>query len=134
MRKYLPICFIAWLGLGSGIVSAMEADSAVAGNNSKLPVLMVSKGVISFIGDVGYSHLNEPLLHQGGFQVSVQFSVKSRLSPSVYFLHGSMSGSDKNITRSVNFKTSFNSIGVLLNYQLISMSKRQVLVPYFSAG
>jgi hypothetical protein len=71
-----------------------ETDSTAAAlpeGKNNLPSVILSKGTLSFLGDVGYSHFNEPFLHQGGFQVALQFSCKTSFSPSLYYISGSVS-------------------------------------------
>jgi len=120
------------------VVTRAESDSTVtplSEGKSYLPAVVLSKGTLNFLGDVGYSHFNEPFLHQGGFQVALQFAGKSRLSPSLYYQSGSMGANEKTAARTLNFKTDYSTVGVQLNYQFICRERaRQILVPFLSAG
>ena len=129
MKKGFSVFFLLLFA-----VPMLAEELPDSGSSSKLPVIGMSVGAIQFIGDVGYAHLNEPFLSHGGFQVFAQFAGKGRLSPMVYFHHGVVSANEKTTERTLNFRTSYNSIGAQLIIHLVSQEKRRILVPFVSAG
>jgi hypothetical protein len=135
MRKTILIPILLCFATFSAVAQTDSTGTALPEGKSYLPAVLISKGAMSFIGDVGYNHFNEPFLHQGGFQVTVQFRSKSKLSPSLYYLNGSISANEKTAARTLNFKTDLSALGLQISYQFICSDRpRQILVPYLSAG
>lgn len=135
MKKTFLIPVLLCFAALPAIAQTDSTATALPEGKSYLPSILISKGAMSFIGDVGYKQFNEPFLHQGGFQVAVQFRSKSKLSPSLYYLNGSVSANEKTAARTLNFKTDLSALGLQLNYQFICRDRpRQILVPYLSAG
>ena len=83
---------------------------------SRLPVISLSQGLMYFLGDVGYSHLNQPVTSKSGIQLAVQMHTNNRLSFSLFFLGGKVSGSEKTTTSQLNFESGIFAEGLQLRY------------------
>lgn len=128
--KFLA-ALILGVSLTTGIVSAQDKTAS----KFKMPVVSFAQGVMNFSGDVGYSHLNQPLLARSGFQLEIQNHTENRLSFSVFILSGRIVGEDNSDTRNLNFRSSIVSEGLRARYELISnKTSDQVLIPYITAG
>ncbi len=102
---------------------------------SKLPVVSIAPGVFHFLGDIGYSHPNEPFLGKTGFQIELQQQSKSRLSISAILLSGQVIGDEQNRNRALNFRSSIVAEGIMLRFDFINRKKTdQTLIPYLTAG
>src|ERR1041385_3059356 len=111
-----------------------DQDSS-ANRISKLPTVSIAPGLLYFLGDVGYSHFNEPLLSKTGFMLEVQKHTNTNLALSLFFLGGKVSGEDHTADRHVNFQSSILAEGLQLRYDFRSRKKEeQFLTPYISAG
>ena len=111
-----------------------EADSSVEKVN-RLPVISLGQGVLNFIGDVGYTHLNQPFTARSGFQLEVQHHSSNRFSIAAFILSGRILGEEKSLQRTLNFNSSMVSEGVMFRYDLILRNiNRQVIIPYVTAG
>jgi hypothetical protein len=102
---------------------------------SGLPEFSVAPGVFKFIGDIGYNKANEPLLGKSGFQVELQFRIRSGLSVSGMFLSGQLEGDDRTRAGALNFRTTLFAEGIMFRYDFINRKQAsQVLIPYLNAG
>jgi hypothetical protein len=136
-KKKLSFLFALVLFFLSGIISvqAFPLPDSTAASESNLPTLSIGTGNMSFIGDVGSTHLNEPLLGTGGFQVELQKHTNNGLSFSLFLLSGKVSGNEKTVERTLNFESSIVSEGIQVRYDFINRKKKQqVLIPFVSAG
>lgn len=127
---------LTWLLFFCSIVntSATEIDSS-AEVNGKIPTVIASYGVTRFIGDVGYSHLNQPIRYRYGWQIALQFASRSRFSPSAYVLFANTSATEKSVNRNLNFQTQLACFGAQMKFNFMSNKRSdQILVPFLSAG
>ena len=103
--------------------------------SSRLPVVSLSQGLMYFLGDVGYSHLNEPVTSKSGLQFELQKHSDSRWSLSLFILGGRVTGQEKTPTSQLNFESGIVAEGLQLRYDFYSRKKTtQFLTPYLSAG
>jgi len=102
------------------IVNAQETEKKSA---FKLPVISIAEGAMNFNGDVGYDHLNEPLLSHSGLEISIQNHTDGRLSFGLYFLSGTMVGEENTVEKHVNFKSSIFSQSLRARYEFISKKR-----------
>ncbi len=129
---FLPGIFLFCL-LTSHTVSAFPPDSL--GGKMKLPTVSAGIGIMSFIGDAGYSHFNEPLFAKHGFQIEVQKYTDTRISFSIFLLSGKVFGSERSLKRELNFQSGILSEGIQVRYDFISRKNpQQILIPFISAG
>ncbi len=117
-------------------LSSVKAQDTTGRANlkSKLPVISVAPGMFYFLGDVGYSKLNQPLLGRSGFQIELQAQSKSRLSISAILLSGQVSGEEQNRESALNFRSSIVAEGIMLRYDFTNRKRPQILTPYITAG
>lgn len=88
-----------------------------------------------FLGDVGYSHLNQPVTSKSGLQLELQKHTNNRLSFSLFILGGRVSGDEKTTTSQLNFESGIVAEGLQLRYDFYGRNKEtQFLVPFISAG
>ena len=114
---------------------AGEQDTSAAKRGGRLPVISFSQGLMYFLGDVGYSHLNEPVTSKSGMQFELQKHTNTRLSISLFILGGKVAGQEKSAQRQLNFESGIVAEGLQLRYDFYSRRKNtQFLIPYVSAG
>ncbi len=114
-----------------------QDSSAVSATPKKhhLPIVSIATGLLNFYGDVGYSHLNEPLLARSGFQFELQAYTEKRFSFALFYLYGNVFGDEKTVSRIVNFKSNIQSASLMLRYDFISKKRSdQVIIPFLTAG
>ncbi|MEO8086651.1 MAG: hypothetical protein ABI763_07525 [Bacteroidota bacterium] len=135
MSCHFPkISFLLLFSLIS-ITSFSKDRDTTSNHGSRLPVIGVAQGLMYFMGDVGYSHLNEPVTSKSGLQFELQKHTNSRLSISLFILGGRVSGQKKNTTSQLNFESGIVAEGLQLRYDFFSRKKdSQFLTPYISAG
>lgn len=132
--KSLPFSVVIFLWcLCTVVAAAMPPDTAKSKIN--LPTVSVAEGIMTFLGDAGYDHFNEPLLAKHGFQIEIQKYSSTRLSFSVYLLSGKVFGNEKTLSRQLNFQSGILSEGIQVRYDFISSTNsQQALIPFVSAG
>jgi len=102
---------------------------------SSLPTVSIAPGVLYFLGDVGYSHFDQPFLTKGGFQFELQKHTNSNFAFSLFLLSGKVSGDEQTADRQVNFLSSIIAEGIQLRYDFNSRKRSdQILTPYISVG
>jgi hypothetical protein len=112
-----------------------DKDSTAAKHGTQLPVISLAQGAMYFLGDVGYSHLNEPVTSKSGMQFEIQKHTNSRLSISLFILGGRVAGQKKSAAGQLNFESGIVAEGIQLRYDFYSRKKSsQFLTPYVSAG
>jgi len=130
--------------LKSGLVLALiftctfsfsrERDTT-ARPGSRLPVISFSQGLMYFLGDVGYSHPNQPVTSKSGLQLEIQKHTNTRLSISLFILGGRVAGQEKTTSSQLNFESSIVAEGLQLRYDFYGRNKEtQILTPFISAG
>lgn len=125
----LAVFFILFFGMPDTI-HAQEGSL-----RSNLPVISVAPGVFNFLGDIGYSGPNEPILGKKGFQIEVQHHSKTRLSFAAILLSGQVFGEEQDRTKALNFKASIVAEGIMVRYDFINRKRSdQILIPYVTAG
>lgn len=134
MNKFLPKLFLSGLLCCLQLVS-FSRDRDTTARSSALPVISLAEGMMYFMGDVGYSHPNQPVTSKSGMQLEVQMHTRSRLSFSIFILGGKVSGQEKTSYSQLNFESGIVAEGLQLRYDFFSRKKdKQVLVPFISAG
>lgn len=114
---------------------ATEQSDSTTEKKSKLPTIGLGYGLIYMMGDVGYTHYNEPLTHKSGWLLDVQLYSERKISLSGWLLSGVVNGEEKSLSRNLNFRTTFLSEGITARYDFVSDARsRQSLIPYLSAG
>jgi len=112
-----------------------QAQEPAAPRSSNLPVISIAPGVFYFLGDVGYSHLNQPFNLHSGFQIEVQKHSDKNLSFALFLMSGHVSGEGTATDQAVNFRSSILSEGLMLRYDFNSRThNHQVLTPYITGG
>src|SRR5258708_37082224 len=102
----LLLCLITLI-ISAAVSSAMPFDpDSTEHQESKAPVVSLAPGLMYFLGDVGYSHFNEPMLSKGGFQFEIQKHANGSLALSAFLLAGKVAGEDNTRDRHVNFVSS----------------------------
>ena len=90
---------------------------------------------MSFVGDAGYNHFNEPLLAKHGFQIEIQNYTANRFAFSIFLLSGKVFGNEKTLARQLNFQSGILSEGIQARYDFLSeKNSQQALIPFVSAG
>src|SRR6476620_938978 len=111
--------------------SFSRARDTTESSSSRLPVISLSQGLMYFLGDVGYSHLNQPVTSKSGIQLAVQRHTNNRLSFALFFLGGKVSGQEKTTTSQLNFESGIFAEGLQLRYDFYGRNKdKQVLTPF----
>ena len=129
----LFICILVLSGFANQSAFAAPPYSAVG--KKQLPTISIAEGIMSFIGDAGYSHFNEPFLARNGFQIEVQKYSDTRVSFSLFLLSGKVFANEKTINRQLNFQTGILSEGLQVRYDFISKKNpQQVMIPFITAG
>ena len=129
-RLFLPLLFLIIIDCSAQAIQ----DSAII-VHKRLPVISIAEGIMSFVGDVGDSRFNRPLMARSGFQVEVQLHTDTRFSFSLFLLSGKVFGDEKLLNRNLNFETGIVSEGVQFRYDFICKNKsKQILIPFVSAG
>jgi len=122
------------LSLSWGFSFARDRDTSES-KGSRLPVISLSQGLMYFLGDVGYSHLNQPVTSKSGIQLEIQKHTNTRLSISLFILGGRVAGQEKTTTSQLNFESGIFAEGLQLRYDFYGKNKdKQFLTPYISAG
>jgi hypothetical protein len=125
---FFLICF-------SSFTRAQESSPAAEMKKHYLPVISIAEGMLNFSGDVGYSHLNEPLLARTGLQFEIQPYTEKRFSFSLFYLNGKVFGDEKTVARVVNFSSRIQSAGLMFRYDFISSkSADQIIIPFLTVG
>ncbi len=134
LRNCTALLLTLILYLNSTIVNASEPGKENQARGG-LPTLSLAPGMFKFIGDIGYSKANEPLLGKSGFQIELQFKIKAGFSVSGILLSGQLEGDERNRIGALNFRTTLVAEGLMFRYEFINRKQSsQVLVPYLSAG
>lgn len=135
VKKYfLRVEFLFLLLSFHSVFAEAPSDSSVI-DKSHLPTLSIAEGALSYIGDVGYSRLNQPFFTQNGFQIELQEHTNNRLSFSIFLLSGKVYGNEKTVNRTLNFQSGIVCDGVQLRYDFINKKNpHQILIPFISAG
>ena len=102
---FLKIFFVLALSSVSTASFSKDRDTTSAKRNPQLPVISFAQGVMYFLGDIGYSHLNEPVTSKSGMQFELQKHTNSRLSISLFILGGRVAGDLKTSTSHLNFES-----------------------------
>ena len=132
--SFLKLITLLFLGLISSNTTAQESTKE-NGLRNKLPIVSIAPGVFHFLGDIGYSKLNQPFLSKPGFQIELQLQTKSRLSFAAFLLSGKVFGEETDRNKSLNFKASLVTEGIMLRYDLLNRKRSdQTLVPYVTVG
>ena len=115
---------------------SFSKDRDTTGNSTpRLPVISIAQGMMYFLGDVGYSHLNEPVTSKSGLQFELQKHTNTRLSISLFILGGRVTGQEKTSEVQLNFESGIVAEGIQLRYDFYSRKKsNQFLTPYVNAG
>lgn len=133
-RRLLLLTCVLFLSCLIRRAAAQESDIP-AEKKPNLPVISIAQGVMNFIGDVGYSHLNEPLTAKSGFQLEIQHHTSSRFSVAAFILSGRIAGEEKSLMRTLNFRSSAVAEGILFRYDFLARHRsNQVLIPYLTTG
>ncbi len=133
-QTFLKIIFVSAFCC-VGVMSHANDNDTIPNRESRLPVISIAQGLMYFLGDVGFSHLNEPVTSKSGLQFELQMHTASRLSVSLFILGGRVSGQEKTTTRQLNFESGIVAEGLQLRYDFYSRKKsHQFLTPYVSAG
>jgi hypothetical protein len=102
---------------------------------SRLPVISFAQGLMYYLGDVGYTHPNQPVTSKSGLQLEIQKHTNTRLSISLFILGGRVAGQEKTTTSQLNFESGIVAEGLQLRYDFYGRNKEtQVLTPFISAG
>ncbi len=132
-HSFSKIFFLVVCSFGCTKCFSGDIDTTAVRHN--LPVISVAQGLMYFLGDVGYSHLNEPVTSKSGLQFELQKHTDSRLSISLFILGGRVSGQERDFSRRLNFESGIVAEGLQLRYDFYSRKKtHQFLTPYISAG
>ena len=105
-----------------------------------LPEVGFGTGLMSFIGDVGYRNITQPIKYRMGYNLFIQKSVTPFLDASVFFLGGRLYGNERDTSFSYNFQSTTYSggLGVVYNFNNIPFyskrTKPPFISPYISAG
>ena len=130
-KKLVSIALIAGCFSSSASTPSVQADSP----NKNLPSFSISEGVMSFVGDVGYSHLNQPLFTRSALQFEVQKEIRSGFSFSLFLLSGKVYGDENSSIRNLNFESGIVSEGIRFRYDFICKKNQpQTIIPFVSAG
>lgn len=133
-NSFFKIIFLIVFSCVNAAAFSRDADTT-AGHTSRLPVVSIAQGLMYFLGDVGYNHLNEPATSKSGLQFELQKHTNSRLSISLFILGGRVSGHEGSETNRLNFESGIVAEGLQLRYDFYSRKKaKQFLTPYISAG
>ncbi len=130
IRSFFLIFFLC-------VATVVNAQDSTASKTKKrqLPVISIAEGLLNFSGDVGYNHLNEPLLARSGLQFEVQAYTEKRFSFALFYLMGKTYGDEKTVTRAVNFSSKIQSAGLMFRYDFLSRKRSdQTLIPYLTFG
>ncbi len=134
-KKYFLPVSISFLFLSANFAFATPPPDSDSNVKKNLPTLSVAEGILSFVGDVGYTHLNQPLLASSGFQIELQKHIYSDFSLSLFLLSGKVFGNEKTVSRNVNFQSGIVSEGLQVRYDFNSKKNpKQILTPFVSAG
>ncbi len=134
-RGFLKRVFFYALMLISAKSFSIDRDTTSASASSKLPVISFAQGMMYFLGDVGYSHLNEPVTSKSGLQLELQKHTNTRLSISLFILGGKVAGEKKLDVGQVDFESGIVAEGLQLRYDFTSRKRpNQFLTPYLSVG
>ncbi|HRH65080.1 MAG TPA: hypothetical protein PLU53_02160 [Bacteroidia bacterium] len=136
MKNQIAFVLTVFFAFNLSLLSTAQSESdSTEDKISRLPVLSIGQGVLNFIGDIGYSRLNQPFTARSGFQLEIQQHTKSRFSIAAFILSGRIFGEEKSLLRTLNFRSSMVAEGLLLRFDFSSShNPRQVLIPYLTAG
>ena len=101
------------------------------------PVLGIGVGVFNFFGDVNDNFRNFSAGQPGvRFTVSTFIEKKHRWKLDFFFLHGSVTGNERNLERNLNFHSKITSIGAVIHYDFANIIdlKKLSVSPYLEAG
>ncbi len=102
---------------------------------SKLPVIGIGYGAMTFIGSVGNTGFNQPFLYRGGLQLDVQLHSKTNYEVFFNLLAGKVYGEEKSATRNLNFMSNVLMEGINLRYSFNNRKNpKQTLTPFVSLG
>lgn len=117
------------------VIPAHAQEDSSESRTSWLPVIGAGAGKLNFIGDAGYSRLNQPLQSNAGFQVEIQAHSDSRISLSAFLLSGTVEGEDRSANRNVNFHASLLNQGLMLRLNLYRNDNAgKFLRPFITGG
>ncbi len=112
-----------------------EKKKEESGLKSKLPTFGAGGGFLYFMGDIGYKQYNEPLTSSSAFQLELQHKSNSRTSISAFILSGNVFGEEKSRSRTLNFRSSIVSQGLMVRYDFLNEKKPgQILIPFITGG
>ena len=134
-RGIAKIFLLILLTFSNTLVQAQSESDSTVEKVHHLPVISIGQGVLNFIGDIGYSRLNQPFTARSGFQLEVQHHTSSRLSIAAFILSGRIFGEEKSLMRTLNFRSSMVAEGIMLRFDFSSKNNsQQILIPYITAG
>jgi len=100
------------------------------------PQLSLGTGMFTFYGDIGSNHKGyHPTVSRIGYDLRLINPINDYLDMSFYVLFGQVSGSERTLTRNLNFNSHITTGGLTLNYNFKQLLKpKRNMDPYISVG
>lgn len=100
------------------------------------PQLSLGTGMFTFYGDVGSNHkFYHPTVSRVGYDMRLINPLTDYLDMSFYVLFGQVSGSERTLTRNLNFNSHITTGGLSFNYNFKQLlNPKRKVDPYISIG
>jgi len=142
--KYLIVlflsAFIATSGVSQDDTTDVDATDKIQGPEPLeivfKPQLSLGTGMFTFYGDIGSNHKGyHPTVSRIGYDLRLTNPLTDYLDMGFYVLFGQVSGSERTLTRNLNFNSHITTGGMTINYNFKQLlNPKRKVDPYVSVG